>query len=206
MHRRRSRISAVVVLTGAVLAVTAPDAAAEPSAEVSPANPRPGQQVTLTLRGCSDPTDGGRAEGALVGDGSTARFPVEATDLRPSEGGAVTGTATISPDAEPGRRATIYFACGSDRNTVANAVITFAGAASASPSPSTPASPAAPESAPGSAPASPAPAAPSAPARGGLGGAAGDGGTTEVATGAAICLAAAAGGAALLRRRRRTTS
>lgn len=90
--------------------------------EVQPGHARPGERVTLTLRGCDDPQEGGRAEGALIGDGTTARTPIEVTDLRAGTDGVLHGRTEISPQAHPGT-AQVAFACSSDPEHVATAPV-----------------------------------------------------------------------------------
>ncbi|MFI1677819.1 hypothetical protein [Streptomyces sp. NPDC020607] len=123
-----------VALSGALLAPArgdsdAPASAASlaspaPVAEVAPARAHHGDSVTLTLHGCGDPDAGGRAEGQPVGDGTTARTPVEVTDLRAGADGALQGRAEISPRARTGR-AEISFACSADPTHVVTATVTI---------------------------------------------------------------------------------
>ncbi|MGW2859562.1 hypothetical protein [Streptomyces sp. SDr-06] len=127
---RRLRIPSAALLGGAALVLAAPAAVAAgsagPTATVSPATASPGQTITLTLRGCDDPSQGGRAEGELVGNGTTGRTPMEATDLKPGADGALVGTAAVSPGLKSGSVATISFACGSNPNAVVTAPLTIA--------------------------------------------------------------------------------
>ncbi|MEV6289916.1 hypothetical protein AB0M41_05595 [Streptomyces sp. NPDC051896] len=87
---------------------------------------KPGLTVSLTLAGCGDPSEGGRAEGALVGNGTTERSPIGIVDIKPMANGTLAGIAAIVPDARPGA-AQIYLACGSDPDTVVTVHITITG-------------------------------------------------------------------------------
>lgn len=100
---RDLRIPGAALLGAALLAFAAPAGLAAtpagPSATVNPTTAKPGQSVALTLRNCKNPSQGGRAEGAVIGKGTTARSPIEATDLKPGPKGALVATATISSGA-----------------------------------------------------------------------------------------------------------
>ncbi|GHD99430.1 hypothetical protein [Streptomyces alanosinicus] len=130
---RRSRIArvariatATLVGAGTALVALAGSAAAAPVGTVSPASVKPGQSVRLTLTGCSDPRQGGRAEGAPIGNGTTARSPIDGVDLRSTAGDTLNGTATIVRYAQPGV-AQIYLACASDPSTVVTVDVTVTG-------------------------------------------------------------------------------
>ncbi|MEV5989639.1 hypothetical protein AB0L85_32625 [Streptomyces sp. NPDC052051] len=101
-------------------AALADDGAGGLVATVSPKVVHLGQTVTLTLRNCKNPGEGGRAEGSLVGGRMTARTPVEITELRPTAAGALVGRTTVV-NTRPGTTATVYFACNSDVDTVVSA-------------------------------------------------------------------------------------
>ncbi|MFI6684033.1 hypothetical protein [Streptomyces sp. NPDC050485] len=92
------------------------------------------QTVTLTLRNCKNPGQGGRAEGAVTGKGTTVRSPIGATDLKPGPRGTLVGTATIASGARPGK-ADIHFACASKPDAVVAVSITIGPATSKSPTP-----------------------------------------------------------------------
>lgn len=97
---------------------------ADPIGTVSPKTVRPGQTVHLTLRNCSNPSEGGLAEGSLVGGETTARSPIGITYLEPDADGTLVGTAPIT-NVKPGTTETIYFVCFSDQNKVAEATVTI---------------------------------------------------------------------------------
>ncbi|WP_438296174.1 hypothetical protein [Streptomyces sp. HUAS TT7] len=103
---------------------------------MNPTTAKPGQSVTLTLRNCKNPSQGGRAEGAVMGKGATARSPIEATDLKPGPKGTLVGTATISSGARPGK-ADINFACASKPDAVVTVSNTVRSATRTSVTPST---------------------------------------------------------------------
>jgi hypothetical protein len=123
---RCSRITIPVLVGASLVAALAGPAAASPVGTVSPAKVKPGQTVSLTLAGCGDPSEGGRAEGALVGNGTTERSPIGIVDLKPMASGTLAGIAAIVPDARPGA-AQIYLACGSDPDTVVTVDVTITG-------------------------------------------------------------------------------
>ncbi|MDR3081923.1 MAG: hypothetical protein LBV60_13540 [Streptomyces sp.] len=128
---RPVRASAVALAASVLLGLAAPAALADGNnssggdlvATVNPKVVRPGQTVTLTLRNCMHPEEGGRAAGSLVGGETTARTPVEITELTPTAGGVLVGRTTIV-NVEPGTTETISFACNSNVDMVAEADIT----------------------------------------------------------------------------------
>ncbi|MFC3575265.1 hypothetical protein ACFOZ0_18680 [Streptomyces yaanensis] len=91
---------------------------------------RPGDTVDLTLRNCTDPSQGGRAQGSLVGGNTTARSPIENTELTPSvnagEAATLEGVASISSNAKPGNNETIYFVCNSNPDKVVDVPVFIA--------------------------------------------------------------------------------
>ncbi|WP_143041437.1 hypothetical protein [Streptomyces indicus] len=105
-----------LVLTAALAGTLACAPAPTPTLSVSPAGARPGQTVTLTLTGCADPSQGGRAEGRLVGDGSTAHTPVEPVELTPVKPGSTTLTGTTV--VTPGGGHTVYAVCADNPQQV----------------------------------------------------------------------------------------
>jgi hypothetical protein len=114
---------------------------------LGPRNPGiPGRVVCGVLRNCKNPSQGGRAEGAVTGKGTTARSPIGAADLKPGPRGTLVGTATIAPGARPGK-ADINFACASTPDAVVAVSITIGPATSQSPTPQHK-SPSAPPSSP----------------------------------------------------------
>ncbi|MGW2646551.1 hypothetical protein ACWC2T_16910 [Streptomyces sp. NPDC001393] len=120
---RCSRIT-TAVLVGAGLAALAGTAVASPVGTVSPAKVKPGQTVSLTLAGCSDPSQGGRAEGEQVGAHTSERTPIRTVELRPTEKGVLVGIAGIERNTQPGV-AHIYLACASDPDTVVTVDVTI---------------------------------------------------------------------------------
>ncbi|WBO66096.1 hypothetical protein [Streptomyces camelliae] len=119
--RTRSRIfigAALLALAGPVAVSPAlaasPAFAASPVGTVSPAKVKAGQDVHLTLAGCSKPREGGRAEGALI----------ETVDLTLKVTGTLVGTARIDPDAHTGETQ-IHLACVSDPDDVATVDVTI---------------------------------------------------------------------------------
>ncbi|MCC5477407.1 hypothetical protein ACFV2N_24025 [Streptomyces sp. NPDC059680] len=122
---RCSRIT-TATLVGAGLVALAGTATAAPVGTVSPAKVRAGQTVSLTLTGCSDPSRGGRAEGAPAGNGTTERTPIGVVDLKPLENGTLAGIAATVSDARPGV-AQIYMACASDPQAVVTVDVTITG-------------------------------------------------------------------------------
>ncbi|MER7175461.1 hypothetical protein [Streptomyces mesophilus] len=105
-----------LVLTAALAGTVACTPTPSAALTVTPATARPGQTVTITLTGCADPSMGGRAEGQLVGDGTTAHTPIEPVDLTPVKPGShtLTGTTVITP----GSGHTVYAVCASDPGNV----------------------------------------------------------------------------------------
>ncbi|NGO74700.1 hypothetical protein G6045_03210 [Streptomyces sp. YC504] len=105
-----------LVLTAALAGTVACTPTPSASVTVSPTTARPGETVIITLTGCSDPSMGGRAEGQLVGDGTTAHTPIEPVDLAPAKPGGhtLTGTTVITP----GTGHTIYAVCAGDPGNV----------------------------------------------------------------------------------------
>ncbi|WP_199552449.1 hypothetical protein [Streptomyces sp. N35] len=105
-----------LVLTAALAGTVACAPTPSASVTVSPTTARPGETVTITLTGCSDPSMGGRAEGQLVGDGTTAHTPVEPVDLTPTkqDGHTLTGTTVVTP----GSGHTVYAVCAGDPGNV----------------------------------------------------------------------------------------
>ncbi|MBZ9637930.1 hypothetical protein [Streptomyces sp. PSKA30] len=123
-------IPAAVAAGCVVLGLSAPAATAtngeDPIGTVSPTTVRLGQTVQLTLRNCENPSEGGRAEGSLIGGETTARSPIGVTELKADASGTLVGTATIV-NAKPETTETIYFACGSDPDKkAAEATVTIA--------------------------------------------------------------------------------
>jgi hypothetical protein len=119
---RCSRIT-TAALAGVGVVALAGTAAASPAGTVSPAKVKPGQTVSLTLRGCSDPAKGGRAEGEQVGAHTSERTPIRTTELRPTEKGVLVGIAGIERNTRPGVQH-IYMACSSDPGTVVTVDVT----------------------------------------------------------------------------------
>ncbi|WP_409471538.1 hypothetical protein [Streptomyces sp. HC307] len=125
------RIPAVAVAGCIVLGLSAPAAmAVEPIGTVDPKTAKPGETVILTLRNCENPSEGGLAEGALIGGETTARSPIGITELKldttgehPS--GTLVGITHINEHAKRGTTERIYFACKSNPNKAAETIITI---------------------------------------------------------------------------------
>ncbi|NEB76013.1 hypothetical protein G3I40_12385 [Streptomyces sp. SID14478] len=103
---------AVATLTTSVISTHVP--ADHPTLTLSPATVRAGDHVAVTLTGCPDPEAGARAEGQLVGDGTTAHTPVEPVDLKPTgpDSHTLTGEAVVTADVKPHSGThTVYAAC-----------------------------------------------------------------------------------------------
>jgi len=124
------------ILSGAVagcvaLGLSAPLATADDNndlvATVSPRTVRIGQTVHLTLRNCTHPGEGGIAEGLHVNGQTTARYPIDITDLTPRADGTLVGTTTINSNARPGTTETIGFGCFSDQDKFAEVSVTIVG-------------------------------------------------------------------------------
>ncbi|MFC3574315.1 hypothetical protein ACFOZ0_13740 [Streptomyces yaanensis] len=126
---RLTVVPAVVVAGCVALGWSAPVATAVDDTDligtVSPSTARLGETVRLTLRNCGNPSEGGLAEGSLVGGESTARSPIGITNLEADASGALVGTATIV-NAKPGERGTVFLACSSDMTKVAEVTVTIA--------------------------------------------------------------------------------
>lgn len=122
------RLIGMPAVAGAVVLALSASAAmatarADPTATVSPNTVQPGQTVHLTLRNCEHPGEGGRAEGSLVGGGTTARSPIGITELKAGADGTLVGTATIE-NAERDTTETIYLACNSNPDEVVETTVT----------------------------------------------------------------------------------
>ncbi|MEV6051160.1 hypothetical protein [Streptomyces sp. NPDC052107] len=120
---RCPRITTPILVGAGLVAVLAGTAAASPVGTV--AKVKPGQVVSLTLAGRSDPSEGGRAEGELVGNGTTERSPIGIVDLQPTANGTLAGITAIVRDARPG--VALHLACGSDPDTVVTVDVTITG-------------------------------------------------------------------------------
>ncbi|MQY32238.1 hypothetical protein SRB17_01810 [Streptomyces sp. RB17] len=123
---RCSRITTAVLVGASLVAALGGTAAASPVGTVSPAKAKPGQTVSLTLRGCSDPSKGGRAEGEQVGRHTSERTPIRTVELKPAANGTLVGIAAIERNTQAGV-AQIYMACASDPDTVVTVDVTVTG-------------------------------------------------------------------------------
>ncbi|MGW7819100.1 hypothetical protein ACWGLF_13345 [Streptomyces puniciscabiei] len=119
---RCSRITTATLVAASVV-VLAGTATAAPVGTVSPTTVKAGQVVSLKLTGCSDPSQGGRAEGAQVGAHTSERSPIRTVELRPTTRDTLAGFAGIERNVRPGV-AHIYMACASDPNDVVTVDVT----------------------------------------------------------------------------------
>ncbi|MGW2558179.1 hypothetical protein ACWCXB_02830 [Streptomyces sp. NPDC001514] len=128
------RIPAVAVAGCLVLGLSTPVAlatdGADPIGTVSPETAKPGETIMLTLRNCKNPSEGGIAEGALIGGETTARSPIGITHLKPDATGTLppgtlVGYATINEHAKRGTAEPIYFGCYSNKHRVVYANVTI---------------------------------------------------------------------------------
>ncbi|GHF15515.1 hypothetical protein GCM10014715_83490 [Streptomyces spiralis] len=129
------RIPAAAVAGCVVLGLSAPAAMATDGssliATVSPKTAKPGATVILTLRSCEDPSQGGIAEGALIGGETTARSPIGITELKPDAtgeypAGTLVGITNINEHAKRGTTERIYMACASNPNGAVETTVTIA--------------------------------------------------------------------------------
>ncbi|MEV6163404.1 hypothetical protein AB0L71_15995 [Streptomyces sp. NPDC052052] len=128
------RIPAAAIAGCVVLGLSSPAAMAtedpNPIGTVFPKTAKPGATVIVTLRNCEDPSQGGRAEGALIGGETTARSPIGITELKPditgeSPSGTLVGITNINEHAKRGTVESIYMACASNPNNAAETTITI---------------------------------------------------------------------------------